>query len=171
MRDVLHNSGYRSLPFRMSKAKTPGWVTAECLNYCSITFTYTNRNKSHQQSHSYASFGPPSKWIKPQYLKSSRARICCVTLFSSCVSTRITNVSLSTQNLFIRENASFDRCFPAIACWMPFREPRRRLCQPPMHLRFNGMQAHHRLWYSSTPAVPLHHKTHILSGLGYLPWS
>ena len=66
---VLHISEHKKTPCKILR-----------LAGCFRIFLYCN---SIYWSHSYASFGPPSKVIRPQYSNPSRTRICCITLFSS----------------------------------------------------------------------------------------
>lgn len=47
--------------------------------------------------------------MRPQYANPSRTSMCCITLFSSCVSTLIAWIFFDRHSSFIKSNASFDR--------------------------------------------------------------
>lgn len=53
-------------------------------------------------SHSYANLGPPPNCIRPQYANPSRTSMCCMTLFSSCVSTLMALICFDRHSSLIK---------------------------------------------------------------------
>lgn len=53
-------------------------------------------------SHSYANLGPPPNCIRPQYTNPSRTSMCCMTLFSSCVSTLMALICFDRHSSLIK---------------------------------------------------------------------